>query len=156
MTNETAIIIAAVVGVGGLVLGATIQTFGKDLICKLFATKKQHYIDGKWNVIWEEDLPNGGSSVMEDVVELSVDNKGRITGKGISSEVNYKLEGWDSSYAITLAFSGFDMEENLVGTVLIEKGIVNRKMEGYWCQITREKQIVGGRTIWTRHNTISK
>lgn len=145
-------IIASLFGIVGAILGALIQTFGKDVIERAFPSNKQREVVGNWSVQWKENQPENTSDIINDIVNLSVDKRGKITGKGSSPLNQYKLQGWDSTFAITLTYSGLDMEENLVGTVLLRKSMVKDKMDGIWCQVTRENKLIGGDCSWIKHN----
>ena len=145
-------VLAAIIGVSGIVVGAVIQTVGPDLIKRMGLRRLQRELEGEWHVTWEwKEEDEDDTKHIEDVVELCYSRNGQVTGKGIGSQYSYKVEGWDSLFAITLAYSGLDMEKNCVGTVLLRKGVANNEMSGRWSQVTRTGTLVSGDTQWKRN-----
>lgn len=146
-------IVAAIIGVAGVVAGAFIQTFGAEFLRRLGRSKDQICLSGDWDASWTQTTPSQDDEVIRDLVTLDVSRNGQVQASGRTPTHSYKMEGWDSSFAVTLAYTGLDMELNLVGTVILKKELVGNKLIGCWSQISREGTIIGGETTWTKRTS---
>ena len=142
-------VVAAIIGVSGIIVGALIQAMGPGLHKRIGNRKAQRDLEGEWCARWEWN-EDGTNRCIEDVVELRFDRNGEVSGKGVGSQYSYKVEGWDSPFAITLAYSGLDMEKNCAGAILLRKSVANNEMSGRWSQVTRAGVLVSGETQWKR------
>lgn len=147
---------AALIGVAGVIAGALITSVGPHLRNRLSVYRTPSDAIGRWSATWSRTDPQTNRlRTLTDEISIKRKAWGRLSGSGEvkfeNREVHkYQLEGWESSYALTLAYSGLDMERNLVGVVFLKKTIVNEKMAGHWWQYNKDGEVVGGDTTWTK------
>ena len=144
------VLLAAVIGASGVVLGAAIRAFGPELINRL-RSGSHNGLAGTWTGEWSVDWPQQKVSKLTDTVSLTVSPKGVVAGKGALPRVGeYRVEGHDSRFCVTLVFCGVRHRESLAGTVLLRKDTNADHLVGVWNQLAEDGTLMGGSVELTR------
>ena len=144
-------VIAAMIGVGGVVVGGLINM---PEFKSLFKTSKGTGGDlrGEWLCEWFIDSKGPtAEAVVKDRIEIEKVVGGKVTATGVSPLMNeYKLAGTVSmSNVVTLTFQGTH-KETLTGVIILEVNTVRDQMQGFWHQLSPDGKFVGGKTTWKR------
>ena len=150
------IVLASTIGAVGVIGGALVNV---PEIKDFFRSSKGPGSDlrGKWLCEWFIDK-EGSSTEAEtkDRIEIGKVVGSKIAATGVSPLIGeYKLSGLVSkSNVVTLTFSDTN-QETLTGVVILEINTVRDQMIGFWHQLSPDRKLVGGRTIWQRGSGMS-
>jgi hypothetical protein len=144
VTDPTATIVAAVIGLIGTIGGVLAPSMARSLQRR----KRTSELLGSWKATWEYDA--GGSTQQphdEDRIELKAVDHERVVGTGRNLRFgDYEIEGRETPFAFTFSYRGTGKQTNLAGVAILKKtDVVGRNMEGRWWQYRDDHSLGGGR-----------
>lgn len=138
------VIYAALIGIGGTILGACIQAFGPRVL-QLFTKKGSAKKEYLWKARWVIERPTNKRRTIEDVIKLKILPSNQVIGEGNVKELGqYRIEGKDSRFSMCLHFYGVKHKEDMAGVVFLRKKPDLAKLEGSWTQVDRDNDEIGG------------
>lgn len=148
--------LSALIGAIGVIIGALIQTFGKQLI-EIYRFRRSGFpnIEGQWRGEWYvldvlDNKVKEDRSPVEDIIEIK--KRGyKIHGKGKHPLGTYYLKGqYSLSGIITLVYEYKDVPHSLSGVIIFKIDLLGKKLSGYWYGYTSSGIIKGGKVYWRR------
>lgn len=151
------VIIAAIIGALGAILGSVITVFHEDILVSFSLKKSNRDLVGFWDVTWYEyDDDSSEKKITQEIIEIKRIRRNRIKILIENPKnVSYKIIGnIHNNNTITLEFHGNDLGVNGVASLIIN---INRiQMYGVWLQ-PENNEFTIGRSIWTKitpHNNV--
>ena len=145
-------ILAAIIGLFGVLLGAITQ----PLIAELITRKKLRAygipdISGQYNGVWYLGANDSRSEYVRDSVDIKLHSGFKVTGTGKDEKGVYRIEGEISLHGmITLSYSY--QNSGLSGVAILKIDPLAKVFSGIWYGYLKEQKIDGGHVIWTRVN----
>lgn len=139
-------IIAAIIGLIGVILGALIQAFAPQIRSIFFSHKDAPIFTGMWSCHWEITDPPDHTylSPIEDVVEITKVVGNNIIGKATGPiHGSYVLEGRISPFSVTLLYYGVGTTINQNGVILLKRSDLSDEMYGSWYQYLDNRLLIG-------------
>jgi hypothetical protein len=152
-------VLTALIGLAGTVAGAFISAYSEELKALMQGRlKRDRDLCGNCECRWDATLPEGGSPSkkeypIEDMVAIEAISAERIRAIGRTRGVGeYRLDGRISrSYLVTFFYQGIGSpRQPLGGVVILELNAGRNKLTGYWYEYDEDREIVGGKTVWTK------
>jgi len=148
-------IIASIIGLIGIILGALIKAFEDDLKTIFLGRNKQNQdLIGKWKCTWfVEDEIKGEKRLTADMVVISKISGNKVIAKGENLQAGgYSLTGRISpAFVMTLIYHGDETADHVLGGVtILELNLTRNELHGYWHEFAADRQFYGGRTVWKK------
>lgn len=144
-------IIASIIGLIGIVLGAIIQAFAPQITNRFLSHNDAHIFTGNWKCHWQiMDIEYTDIAPIDDVVEITKVVGNKIIGKGIGSvHGSYVIEGRVSPFAISFLYYGVGKTINQTGVIILKRSDLTNQMTGNWYQYLDNKFLIGT-TFWEK------
>lgn len=154
-------ILAAIIGAVGAILGALLQSYGKELFEALnVSSLKIPSLTGEWEATWYVTEGDEERIYVADIIDLNHRSGIHFKGLGYDERGNYKILGIFNSHGIiTFSYDSGLTQYALVGGGILLPNATFNELSGYWHGYVQEEKIVGGRVIWkkvTKHHTSKK
>ncbi|HEX8068496.1 MAG TPA: hypothetical protein VF546_00995 [Pyrinomonadaceae bacterium] len=145
-------IIAAFIGVGGIILGITLEQFLPNWI-EAFRSRGIGIpnVIGTWRGKWYVGEGAHKTLYTEDIITIEKRKGFRILGKAQEAKGTYLIYGrFSMSNIFTLSYHFPDTRISLTGVILLKLDPLSKEFDGRWWGYTKEGSIMGGEVQWTR------
>lgn len=145
-----------ILGITGVVLTAFLTAFKDDiglmLTGKLNANKD---LEERWACTWHMRPLGAGhepAKVIQDIVKIDRISGDKIAATGENANAGtYRLQGrMLRSSVFTFSWTGDGARKFLGGVAVLELNTMRDTMTGHWCEVTPERQFVGGEVQWKK------
>lgn len=143
-------IIAAIIGVIGILLGAIAQPYLSAIIEE--KRLERHGIPdiaGQYNGSWYIGTDRSKTLYVKDCVEIRLSSGFKIKGNGKDEKGMYRIEGEVSFHGIiTLSYSY--KNSGLPGVAILKIEPLGKQLTGIWYGYLKEQEISGGYVLWKK------